>query len=79
MENDFRETEIIGVEKVLKNIGFQMCESDGSYRPFNEVMIDLGKAIKQLRETSDEKQFEIMRDHIYSVLVGVRYKNQFKF
>ena len=79
MKNDLRETEINGVEKVLKNLGFQMCEPDGTYRPFNEVMIDLGEAIKKLRETSNEKQFEIMRDHIYNTIIGARYKNQFKF
>lgn len=79
MNEDLRQNEINDAEKVLKNIGINMHESDGNYRPFNEVMTDLGKAIKNIRENTDEKQFEIMRSHIYRFLVGLRYENQFKY
>jgi len=79
VDDDFRQLKTNDAEKVLRNIGIEMCDPDGSYRPFNEVMTDLGKTIKHIRETTDEKQFEILRDNIYHILVGIRYKNQFKF
>jgi len=79
MNEDYRRVEIDNSAKTLTNLGIQMYESDGSYRPFNEVMMDLGRAIKLLRETEDRQQFEIMRSYIYRSLVGVRYEIQFKF
>lgn len=79
MNEDYRQVEIDNSAKTLANLGISMHESDGSYRPFNEVMMDLGKAIKLLRETEDRQQFEIMRSYIYCSLVGVRYEIQFKF
>jgi len=78
-DKDLRQSEVDNAYKTLMNIGVQMCEPDSSYRPFNEVMTDLGRAIKNLRESMEEKQFEIMRDYVYRSLVGLRYFNQFKF
>ena len=79
MNENYRQAEIDKSAKTLANIGVQMHELDGSYRPFNEVMMDLGKAIKQLREIDDQKQFEIMRSYIYTSLVGARNYIEFMF
>ena len=78
-DKDLRQSEVDNAYKTLMNIGVQMCEPDSSYRPFNEVMIDLGRVIKNLRESTEEKQFETTRDYVYRSLVGLRYFNQFKF
>jgi hypothetical protein len=74
---NIREEEINHVEEELKKIGVEMVDAIGDYRPFNEVMIDLGKALKRSRETMEWKQFCILRTYIMQTICGVRYMYEF--
>lgn len=77
-----KETDVKIASKALNNIGIQMFENDGTYRPFNEVMMDLGSTIKTMRDRAitdeEKKQFEILRTYVLESICGIRYVNQFK-
>jgi hypothetical protein len=75
--NEIREEELNYVEEELKKIGITMVDAIGDYRPFNEVMIDLGRALKQCRNSMEQKEFNIFKLYVLRVICGARYMNEF--
>ena len=75
--NNYKDTEIKQVSKTLNNIGINMFDNDGNYRPFNEVMIDLGATFKKLRANMDQHEFELLKYYVLTSICGHRYRNEF--
>ena len=76
--NEYRKSEIETVEECLQKIGITVKDEDGDFRPFNEVMIDLGSAFKKKWEIIwIKKEFDSLKDSTLENVCGVRYKNEF--
>ncbi|MDD2470167.1 MAG: hypothetical protein PHI22_04495 [Bacilli bacterium] len=76
-DRSIRELEIENVSKCLNNIGINMVDEKGSFRPFNEVMIDLGEKLRRMRYVMKKKEFELTKSYILNTICGVRYRNEF--
>jgi len=63
---------------VLSNIGISIMENKSDFRPFNEVMTDLGRKLKHLRESMPLEDFEIIRTQVLRSICGIKFENQFK-
>ena len=78
MKSKFAQNEIERSEKALNRIGISMREDDLSFRPFNEVLMDMARTLRELRKSSDKKQFDLVQTTIYRTLLGVRYEHELR-
>lgn len=64
-------------ENILHVYGINIRDSSLQFRPFHEVIHDLGVKLKEMRASMDEKEFERQKTYILSVICGERYRNEF--
>jgi hypothetical protein len=73
----YQEEENQHVEQILNGFGIHTRDEDtGLYLSVNEVMVSIGKMLKQIRETNDEKYYQIAKESILLALLGHRYRNE---
>ena len=57
--------------------GIALIDNDGHPRPTNEVLIDICRRLKEMRDGCESKEeFEKYRHTMFQSLVGVRYVNE---
>ena len=64
-------------ENILSVYGINIRDDSLQFRPFHEVMHDLGAKLKDMRTSMDEKEFERQKTYILNVICGERYRNEF--
>jgi len=62
---------------ILSVYGINIRDNSLQFRPFHEVMHDLGAKLKEMRASMDEKEFERQKTYILNVICGERYRNEF--
>ena len=64
------------IEKSLRNIGVNILDDSGCYRPFLEVLTDIKERWNKF--SNDEKETEIIKDSVAQSIAGIRDKEILK-
>lgn len=72
-----KEDEIKCVEGILNPFGVSMIDGNGNFKPANEVLTDVCKKLRQMRERGCSREwYELHKQTIFKALTGVRYFNE---
>ena len=75
--DNIRSDKIEHLCKKLSGFGIQMMDNNNNFRPVNEVLIDICKALRRIRTQCESKEeFEVKKQYLFEALVGVRYINE---
>jgi len=71
----YQEEENNHVEEVLHGYGIHTRnEETDEYLSVNEVMINVCRTLREIKETQEPKQYQIAKEFIMLALVGHRYR-----
>ena len=82
-KEEYRQENINNVARELQNIGVDiMMHPEESYRPVNEVMVDVARALQAIREKESENIFpdythyKMVKESVMRSILGIRMRNE---